>query len=93
MIQLHQIELGDTAVMVSFDHKIGNLRGIQKNEKVQDYMKIFPDPIHIMEVHVPKIEEEPVGGNEDEEKEETNANFLKQCTWIVENYLHIVLKS
>lgn len=72
-VPLHMANIGDTAVMVSFDYKIGEIRNIRENELLVDYMKRFPDPIPIMEVHLPAIEEEEIIS----EKEEENVNVTE----------------
>ncbi|MCK8480397.1 transglutaminase-like domain-containing protein [Psychroserpens algicola] len=70
-ISLANVKLGDTAVMVSFDYKLGRIRPKYKSETIEDYMTLFPDPITIMEVHVPKIEEDKL--NEANEEEQDSA--------------------
>lgn len=69
LIALKDIKLGDTAVMVSFDYKLGRIRKKFKNENIEDYIQLFPDPITIMEVYVPKIEEEKLSEVNKEEQE------------------------
>ena len=68
-ISLKNVKLGDTAVMVSFDYKLGRIRNKKQNEDIKDYIKLFPDPVTIMEVYVPKIEEDTLGEDLKEEHE------------------------
>ena len=68
-ISLQNVKLGDTAVMVSFDYKLGSIRPKRENESIENYMKLFPDPLTIMEVHVPALEEEKLGEDPKEEEE------------------------
>ena len=67
-ISLANVQLGDTAVMVSFDYKLGRIRKKSNRESIENYMKRFPDPVTIMEVHVPKIEEEELGETSEEKE-------------------------
>jgi transglutaminase-like putative cysteine protease len=75
-ISLENVKLGDTAVMVSFDYKLGRIRKKTEKETIESYMKRFPDPVTIMEVHVPKIEEE----NLSEASEEEDDRAIKTIT-------------
>lgn len=76
LVTLQKIQLGDTAVMVSFDYKLGRIRKKYKNEAIEDYMQQFPDLVTIMEVHVPKVEEERLS----EDKEEKEDSAIKTIT-------------
>ncbi|WCO01735.1 transglutaminase domain-containing protein [Psychroserpens ponticola] len=67
IIPLQKVQLGDTAVMVSFDYKLSRIRKKNKNESIEKYMQLFPDPVTIMEVHVPEIEEEKLSETDKEE--------------------------
>jgi len=75
-IALENVTLGDTAVMVSFDYKLSSIRKKTASENIETYMKRFPDPVTIMEVHVPAIEEEKL----DEVKEEDEKSAIKTIT-------------
>ncbi|TDY13525.1 transglutaminase-like domain-containing protein [Meridianimaribacter flavus] len=79
-IALKNVKLGDTAVMVSFDYKLGRIRKKYNSETIENYMKLFPDPITIMEVHVPKIEEEKL---DDATKEEENSAMKTITDWSI----------
>lgn len=75
-ISINNVKLGDTAVMVSFDYKLSRIRNKNENENIKSYMQLFPDPLTIMEVHVPKIEEEQLG----EEPKEEDESVIKTIT-------------
>jgi hypothetical protein len=79
-ISLKNVKLGDTAVMVSFDYKLSRIRAKKTNENIKDYMQLFPDPVTIMEVHVPKIEEEKLG---EEPKEEAESVIKTITNWSI----------
>lgn len=76
LISLKRVQLGDTAVMVSFDYKLSRIRKKSKREKIENYIKRFPDPLAIMEVHVPEIREEELTDPNEEEDE----NIMKSIT-------------
>ena len=78
LIALKNIQLGDTAVMVSFDYKLSRIRKKSSKESIEKYIKRFPDPLTIMEVHVPKIKEEKLTEpeKEDEEKAQQQLNAI-----------------
>jgi transglutaminase-like putative cysteine protease len=83
LIALKNIQLGDTAVMVSFDYKLSRIRKKRSNEKIANYIKRFPDPLTIMEVHVPKIEEEKLSEPNKEEEESIIETITDWSIYIV----------
>lgn len=82
-ISLPQVQLGDTAVMVSFDYKLARIRKKYKNESIESYMTRFPDPITIMEVHVPEIEAEELAETEQEEEESIVKKIIDWSIYIL----------
>ena len=83
VISLEKVQLQDTAVMVSFDYKLGRIRKKRKNETIEEYMQGFPDPVTIMEVHVPKIEEEKLSEGKEEAKESVIKTITDWSIYIV----------
>jgi len=82
-ISLENVKLGDTAVMVSFDYKLSRIRKKTENETIENYMKRFPDPVTIMEVHVPKIEEESLTETPEEEEESAIKTITDWSIYII----------
>ncbi|WP_323787507.1 transglutaminase-like domain-containing protein [Psychroserpens sp.] len=82
-ISLANVQLGDTAVMVSFDYKLGRIRKKSNRESIENYMKRFPDPVTIMEVHVPKIEEEELGETSEEKEDSAIKTITDWSIYIV----------
>ncbi|WP_456441995.1 transglutaminase domain-containing protein [Psychroserpens sp.] len=83
LISLEKVQLKDTAVMVSFDYKLSRIRKKYKNESIEEYMQRFPDPVTIMEVHVPKIEEEKLSEGKEEAKESVIKTITDWSIYIV----------
>lgn len=82
-ISLANVQLGDTAVMVSFDYKLGRIRKKNSNESIANYMKRFPDPVTIMEVHVPEIEEAALEKTPEEEEDSAIKTITDWSIYII----------
>lgn len=82
-IPLHKVQLGDTAVMVSFDYKLARIRKKRASETIENYIKRFPDPLTIMEVHVPAIEEEQLSETKEEEEESVVKTITDWSIYII----------
>ncbi|MEQ9425586.1 MAG: transglutaminase-like domain-containing protein [Cyclobacteriaceae bacterium] len=89
-IKLHELELGDSAVVVSFDQKIAELRPPKQNENGQDYFKRLPDPIIIDEVHTAEREEE-IEDELEEEEEKISDSVNRWVTGLVAGLILILL--
>ena len=89
-ISLQNVKLGDTAVMVSFDYKLARIRTKKTNESIENYMQLFPDPLTIMEVHVPEIEEEKLGEEPKDEEESVIKTITDWSIYVLALILLIV---
>lgn len=69
LISLKNVKLGDTAVVVSFDYKLKRVRNKFKNEKLKTYIKRFPNPLPVAEVHVPEIKAKKLSETDEKEEE------------------------
>lgn len=91
LIALKNIQLGDTAVMVSFDYKLSRIRKKSSKESIEKYIKRFPDPLTIMEVHVPKIKEDKLTEPEKEDEESVMETITNSSKYIIGLILLIVV--
>lgn len=76
-IKLGELEIGDSAVVVSFEQSIKNLRRVAPNETTENYLTILPAPVIIDEIHTGEKEEVV-----EEEKEEEGVNIADS----IDNY-------
>lgn len=90
LTSLPQVQLGDTAVMVSFDYKLARIRKKNTNESIENYMKRFPDPVTIMEVHVPEIKPEELAEPEQDEEESTMKTITDWSIYILTFILFVL---
>ncbi len=82
-ISLQNVQLGDSAVVVSFDYRLGRIRKKRSREKIENYIKRFPDPLAVNEVHVPAIKQDPLTEPEKKEEESVIKNITNWSIYII----------
>ena len=65
-ITFKELQLGDSAVVVSFDETINKMRSKRSWESVDKFLDRLPENINVQEVHIPEREEEELFADEEE---------------------------